>query len=816
LLVGLYYTQTYKTTNDYMRLFMDLLNNDPKTTAFTLGWIAEKKAFKNIYPVHKHSTNSSGKPTGGKSSGSANADEERLDFDVRYQSYPIDRFGVPIRLDDGHGKVESVEDGFVVRGINDNATLACPPEFLGGRCELRALCQADDSGKYKRINAAQFLYLMLNESSSLPMPSVSRRQRQLNDSAELYHPRLYAYCVNRLGDYRLHACPINKLITNKSVSGDSSSGISVRPFVCSAYDVCSDHLSNTKHKYQINDTQPILNPNEYYICSNGHSQLKRCASNAVFSVSHNACVGDIDCLGAGNKQLPLDKHNYIQCNNDHGEKVHCKLGVSEMYGIYSCFSEHNKCKPEEFVYSDDYVSFLRGRVVCMDSKMLRQNSSRLPLYLRAGISDDKYNDVGGIGEKTDAVSSTTNSTTTRSEAITRQWRQRQQASSRLSTRSSGNSNTNSTENGGGDSGGNKGNDNIDEGESVRIADDDAEEESTKYTELVINCNATDTRRSIRTPYIDTNNNMTSLFKYPLWPREILDPITNECVDVSTMCLPGDDREDLVHHRRSYDNIKLLKHQRDQPKFNMARQTYECADNEVRVDHVRMGLYTGNTNIKYTLSVYNWLDCRRMCHDPQKDILTLSSTEYANCWQKNNSAARFYPQRHQRSPEDKPKFMIAFTDLDKYITQNDFTQQTVEFGFNERPFVGGGLVLLDNNPRNFDLTLFQRSKDPRYANTAWPSLDRKVESDKKLAQDDAIIRVHTVVVTDDQKYYLVTKLSTINTMPHYMVLAPDKSRIIFRDAPMLEYTEEFSNPKNNIPFNVPTLLFDYKEYKSSVP
>lgn len=348
ILLILHYVQNVPTlkSSDLVTIYHKLLRDDPTATGYSLGWIAERKAFKNVYAVDV--PQDPGKPS-------------KLEMTVRYESYPITAAGKPIRFNDGHGKITDVKktDGggagerMEVKNINTTFPLQCPSGFEGPQCTLAPLCGPNDVGKYKLLSRAQYSALqMYNLKNSIPAT--------VGDSADTsdYHKRLRVLCKSNTGDYTVEPCPDNTLVDERTNQ-------------CRAYDLCVDKLAGHKHQFDIGDGVPA--PDEYYMCSaDGKSVREKCAEGSVFSAQNSGCVTKNQCTGRGNDRIAVDSQSYVQCGADTGTVVRCEYGVDvkkTATGDGSAtvdvpFCKNPTCTPEEYRYTDDMIEYVSGVVDC--------------------------------------------------------------------------------------------------------------------------------------------------------------------------------------------------------------------------------------------------------------------------------------------------------------------------------------------------------------------------------------------------------------------------------------------------------------------
>lgn len=346
VLLILHYVQNVPTTKttDLLKIYHRLLRDDPTAVGYSLGWVNDRKSFKNVYA--QDVPQGPGKPS-------------KLDVSVRYEPYPISTAGKPIKINDGHGKITDVKktdsEEFArmeVKNVNTTVPLQCPSGFEGPQCKLAPLCGPNDVGKYKLLSRAQYSALqMYNLKNSVPGLGDS------GDSSE-HHKRLRILCKSDTGDYTVEPCPENTLVDERSNQ-------------CRAYDLCVDKLAGHKHQFDIGDGVPA--PDEYYVCSDeGKSVREKCAEGTVFSAKNSGCVTKNQCTDRGNDRIALDSQSYVQCGGDTGTVVRCEYGVdvkktaaSDGSGTIEIpFCKNPTCTPEEYRYTDDMMEYITGVVDC--------------------------------------------------------------------------------------------------------------------------------------------------------------------------------------------------------------------------------------------------------------------------------------------------------------------------------------------------------------------------------------------------------------------------------------------------------------------
>jgi hypothetical protein len=231
-----------------------------------------------------------------------------------------------VDTNNAHGAVIPLPDGtgFSISGIVGD--LQCPPnwEYVNDKCRVKEVCQPNDKNVYRGIN---FYYFG---------ERLAGRQAKSGMSAESFHARQYYSCD--AGRATLMNCAPNELYVGGKVL-EANSGVSP----CSPYDICSDRMEATVHKYQTSESSSLA-PDEYYICNNGVSILRKCPVNTSFSTIANACVTTNRCLdsapGTTFPTLDLSKgeNSYVLCRNGRENTVNCSNGifVSEKDNTFTC------------------------------------------------------------------------------------------------------------------------------------------------------------------------------------------------------------------------------------------------------------------------------------------------------------------------------------------------------------------------------------------------------------------------------------------------------------------------------------------------
>lgn len=315
-------------TKDLELIMTKLMNERPTAVAFTLGRVDGSSLYDNVYR------------------------DKLNELYVKRERYPITPEGKRI-VDAPHGDVSERPDGngFVISGM-EFVEFKCPPGYEHRNCMIEPLCDSESAGRYRTIDYTQFnaLHLYRNDFKD-------SRPRSIDPESlpeEAVHPRIRAFCHTD-GHYELETCPDNQLLDPKSVE-------------CRVYDICEDHMNGYKHNYQINDHDPPLSANEYYLCQSNVSVKMKCAEGTVFSDDFHGCVNVSRCADTtDDRRLALDDKHYIQCRGGVGRIVNCPDGVTgdEAHGDLAC---RNKiCKPTVYTFDDGVLQFDTGADICMEN-----------------------------------------------------------------------------------------------------------------------------------------------------------------------------------------------------------------------------------------------------------------------------------------------------------------------------------------------------------------------------------------------------------------------------------------------------------------
>lgn len=316
-----YLLNSIEQTSDINKLANIILKNDPTIRNFTLGQNPnDPNTFLNVV------INNSGQ------------------MEIKPGPYPVKKDGQYYIIKE-HGTIEEYDDGFRITGI-DSINFKCPNGYHGYECKLNAICGPDDNADtIKPLTYTQFnaLHLYRNDAE---IAMVNKR-----DTTESIHPRLRIQCLGNNGEFQLQACPDNSLL-NKNLQ-------------CQVYDICQDSIDGHKHNYQINADDTPLQPNEYYICHNRHSEKMTCENGTVFSSIAKACISQSICIGKGDETIRLTERSYVQCKNDIGLKIDCPNGIIEdANGKLVCAIK--LCSPKKLFFTDEYIRFVYGEIKCID------------------------------------------------------------------------------------------------------------------------------------------------------------------------------------------------------------------------------------------------------------------------------------------------------------------------------------------------------------------------------------------------------------------------------------------------------------------
>lgn len=330
VLLMFYIVQKFKKTDKLSIIYKKLLKNNPKTIAWTFGWIDHRKSYKNVY--------------------ANNGDKiQEYVFDVKYENYPISFEGKPLIVNNTHGFVKSNDDGFSISGINSDMSFSCPPGYSGPECQQSPVCAADEAGTYKLLSRDQF--------KTLNLYNYGGSNIHTHEDEYPYHQRLRVLCLNPNGEFNIEACADNKLVDRDTVQ-------------CKIYDLCNDRLDGYKHSFQVTENDTPLTKTQYYVCEMNKSVLCECKDDTVFSNANMGCIAQNQCYGLGEKRLVIDNDSYLQCSSDAGQIKRCKYGVGLHYETPYCLVP--KCVPRTYTYDDGLLQFITGMIWCDDDDNAQQ------------------------------------------------------------------------------------------------------------------------------------------------------------------------------------------------------------------------------------------------------------------------------------------------------------------------------------------------------------------------------------------------------------------------------------------------------------
>lgn len=331
ILLILHMAQKTKQTTDLKVIYKKLLKNNPRTIAWTFGWIEKRNSYKNVYVNNDKNV------------------ENYYAFDVKYENHPIAFDGKPLLIDNTHGVVTSHSSGFSISGVNSDMPFNCPSGYSGPECQQSSLCDAKEAGTYKLLSRDQFKTLNLYNYTGSSL--------YVHEDEYPYHQRLRVKCLNETGKFDIEACADNKLVDRDTVQ-------------CKIYDLCNDRLDGHKHNYPIAENESPLNVKQYYVCETNKSVLRECTHDTVFSNVNMGCIAQNKCYGLGEKRLVLDDESYLQCSGDIGQIKRCKYGVGLHYETPYCMVP--KCIPRTYSYDDGLLRFITGMVWCDENDNAHQ------------------------------------------------------------------------------------------------------------------------------------------------------------------------------------------------------------------------------------------------------------------------------------------------------------------------------------------------------------------------------------------------------------------------------------------------------------
>lgn len=322
-LLAVYVLNNVPQTSDLIKVFNTLLQQNPSTVAFSLGYDRQSGKYRNVYT----------RPVA----------DGQIEAYVSWEPNPVNSDGKYV-LDTDHGTITDRPNGFEVAGVN-GTQFTCPDGYEGSRCQPSPLCSSEDYAlaKTKLLTYTQFNALNLYENT------FARTTADLVET-EATHPRIRVQCL-QTGAYELQVCPDNKLLDPTTVQ-------------CREYDICQDRTNGYKHNYRIDSTSAALHNDEYYLCADNKSVLKKCEDRTVFSITNQGCIVESVCYNRGKDQILVDNNHYIQCRADTGRKVYCEHGVQKNGNVLSC--KIKICKPYTLRYNDGILNYVYGQNVCDD------------------------------------------------------------------------------------------------------------------------------------------------------------------------------------------------------------------------------------------------------------------------------------------------------------------------------------------------------------------------------------------------------------------------------------------------------------------
>lgn len=331
LVLLLFYNYIPKTS-DLSLIFTNLTKSDSTIKAFCLGYDAVRQKYVNVYP----------------------SNTETREMIINYQNQPVNLQGQFVNQNTFHGRVSSDNTGIHISGF-DTLTLTCPDGYDGNDCRLTPLCLPEEEGIIKGLTANQFNALHLYNDGQKLFPIENALMYRMKETVSPYNLRIRVACLAD-GEYQLQTCPDDKLLNQTT-------------FQCVPYDICQDELAGTKHNSIIEQGQPPLKNNEYYICKNNASVLMTCEEDTLYSEKLQACVYDNPCLGKDDLQIRIDDNNYIQCSDDRGSKINCPNGIDvDENGIMAC--KNIPCEEYPIFYEDDILKYANGKMTCVNDEPL--------------------------------------------------------------------------------------------------------------------------------------------------------------------------------------------------------------------------------------------------------------------------------------------------------------------------------------------------------------------------------------------------------------------------------------------------------------
>lgn len=396
-------------TSELSKVFDTLIQSNPLTVAFTLGWNDTRNAFENVYYMNderldvkndtydtpkngivhvldgvswdkytrntsiriiyvysrpqndfiselKKNLNFKNKPINVYNTADTNTTNSKnseyqtsLKFKILYEQYPTDIFG-KLSILSTHGKIIDKVNGFEVTGIGSNFTFGCPKNYEGPTCKIKPLCSDSDYENERTlpINYDQFSSLKLYQYSKSIQQEKTRKVRFITDK---YHERIKVKC-NKNKTFTLKACQPNRLLDFQTLK-------------CQVYDLCNDRFDGFKHNFPISENDQDLKNNEYYLCKNNKSIRSRCENNTLFSRERQGCVENNVCLGKNRTRILNDANSYIQCSKDWGELINCPRGIETKDDEIRCKPQVS-CKPQIYYHDNSLLRYAYEAKLCPD------------------------------------------------------------------------------------------------------------------------------------------------------------------------------------------------------------------------------------------------------------------------------------------------------------------------------------------------------------------------------------------------------------------------------------------------------------------
>jgi hypothetical protein len=283
----IYFVFVYFPKEDIQTIYRRLLinNNDRAIIAFTHERLSTGE-YKNYY-----------------------LNFETFSLDERIESYPVSHDGLPANIPEYHGRKYDVNGGFAISGIDFPFRCPLPFEYDGaGKCILKPVCGENEANLFRGINYYQFTEKILRDFR--------------------VHERLYYDCAE---PGELKNCSVNELFVGGELLEKPAEP-------CEPYDICSDRMSRTVHRYPIT-RDDVLGDDEFYVCVNGVSERRRCSDNQQFSSVVMNCVDRNRCANEPNgRTFGLDAERFFVCRGGQEVMVNCGGPVirSDTTNEYEC------------------------------------------------------------------------------------------------------------------------------------------------------------------------------------------------------------------------------------------------------------------------------------------------------------------------------------------------------------------------------------------------------------------------------------------------------------------------------------------------